>query len=116
MGRRIRLVWGVIPFDNAKEAAVAEGLNVIPVKSLAEAVDYLLGVKKILPFKVDINTMFNKQNAIQLISPMLKVRNTSNVRSKLQNQADTTFRQPDNPKDNKKGHLLLESNEFSCLR
>ncbi len=50
----------IVPLDNAKEAAVAEGLNVIPVKSLTEAMDYLSGIKEIPPFKVDINTMFNK--------------------------------------------------------
>jgi len=43
----------IVPVDNAKEAAVVEGIEVIPVNSLLETVDFLSGEKKIIPKTVE---------------------------------------------------------------
>ena len=48
----------LVPADNAAEAAVVAGLQVIPVQNLREAAQFLEGEIKIAPTKVDIAGMF----------------------------------------------------------
>jgi magnesium chelatase family protein len=48
----------ILPADNAREAAVVEGLDVIPVKGLKEAVDFLEGKVVIGPLRIDIREVF----------------------------------------------------------
>src|SRR5882724_4791515 len=43
-----------VPADNAPEAAVVAGLQVIPIRNLREAASFLEGETKIAPTKVDI--------------------------------------------------------------
>ncbi len=50
----------LLPPENAQEAAMAQGLNVYPVASLKEAIDFLNGEKEIDPFSVDIEQVFEK--------------------------------------------------------
>lgn len=50
----------LVPAENAAEAAVVEGLNVIPVTSLRQAVLYLQGEETIVPHRVDVATLFSK--------------------------------------------------------
>jgi magnesium chelatase family protein len=47
--------------ENADEAALVEGLQVIPVDSLKDAAEYLSGSKKIEPYKVDIHSLFQSE-------------------------------------------------------
>ena len=52
---------GVIaPAANASEAAVVNGLNVIPADNLREAADFLAGGKIISPLKVDTESLFDQ--------------------------------------------------------
>ncbi|MDD5705859.1 MAG: YifB family Mg chelatase-like AAA ATPase [Kiritimatiellae bacterium] len=44
----------LVPADNAEEAAVVDGLDVYPVRSLRQAADFLRGDLKIVPLKVDL--------------------------------------------------------------
>ncbi|MGI8908820.1 MAG: YifB family Mg chelatase-like AAA ATPase [Candidatus Sumerlaeaceae bacterium] len=48
----------LVPAENAAEAGVVEGLDVIPVSSLAAAVGYLNGTEQILPHRVDLQQVF----------------------------------------------------------
>ncbi len=48
----------LLPEENGKEAAVVEGIDVIPVDNLKTAVDYLNGDKSIEPFKLDLQQEF----------------------------------------------------------
>lgn len=48
----------ILPADNAKEAAVVKGLTVLPVRTLREAVDFLLGKITIDPTVVDSKEVF----------------------------------------------------------
>ncbi|HMP72511.1 MAG TPA: YifB family Mg chelatase-like AAA ATPase [Kiritimatiellia bacterium] len=48
----------IVPSDNAEEAAVVEGLTVIPVASLREAVDFLAGTHPIPPCRIDLEEVF----------------------------------------------------------
>ncbi len=52
----------IVPAENAPEAAVVAGLQVIPVQNLREASGFLEGQVKIPPLKVDIAKMFEQPN------------------------------------------------------
>lgn len=49
-----------LPRDNAKEAAIVKGLNVYPVSSLDEMIDFLIGNGKILKYEDDGNIFENE--------------------------------------------------------
>jgi len=48
----------IVPIDNAPEAAVVEGVDVIGVAALADAVGFLTGLLDIEPTTVDVNAVF----------------------------------------------------------
>ena len=50
----------LVPIDNAKEAAMAGGVEVYPVRSLTEAIGFLEGSVDIQPFTVDIASLFEE--------------------------------------------------------
>jgi magnesium chelatase family protein len=52
----------LVPTDNAAEAAVVAGLQVIPVQNLREAVGFLGAEIKIAPTKVDIGRIFEQDH------------------------------------------------------
>ena len=51
----------LVPPDNAAEAAVVEGLEVIPVKNLREAAGFIAGSVPITPTHVDTQALFEHQ-------------------------------------------------------
>ena len=51
----------IVPKENANEAALVEGLEVIPVTKLREAADHISGKVKIKPHQIDIETLFKKE-------------------------------------------------------
>ncbi len=50
----------LVPVENAAEAAVVAGLQVIPVQNLREAAQFLEGKIKIAPLKVDVAKLFDQ--------------------------------------------------------
>jgi magnesium chelatase family protein len=52
----------LVPAENAAEAAVVEGLQVIPVQNLREAAQFLEGEIKIAPVKVDFAKLFEHKH------------------------------------------------------
>ena len=50
----------LVPKDNAAEAAVVNGLQVIPIQNLREAVGFLEGEVKISPTRVDLASVFDQ--------------------------------------------------------
>src|SRR5512135_93986 len=50
----------MVPPENAAEAAVVAGLQVIPVRNLREAISFLEGETKISPTKIDIAKIFDQ--------------------------------------------------------
>jgi magnesium chelatase family protein len=56
----------IVPFENAEEAAIIEGLNVIPVTSLRECVGWLQGNVNIPPAAVDRDKIFQVLNDFPL--------------------------------------------------
>lgn len=59
-GRRDDLRGILVPTDNAPEAAVVEGLEVIPIDSLAQAVAFLGGEIDIDPYPCELDTLFEQ--------------------------------------------------------
>ncbi|MCL1921115.1 MAG: YifB family Mg chelatase-like AAA ATPase [Kiritimatiellaeota bacterium] len=50
----------LVPADNAEEAAVAEGIDVYPVRHLREAVDFLTGQLQLQPMKVSLSDLIQR--------------------------------------------------------
>jgi magnesium chelatase family protein len=50
----------LVPAENAAEAAVVSGLQVIPVRNLREAADFLEGDVKVPPARVDVVSLFDQ--------------------------------------------------------
>ena len=50
----------LVPVENAAEAAVVDGLQVIPVQNLREAAQFLEGEIKIAPTRVDVAKIFDQ--------------------------------------------------------
>ncbi|MBM3831450.1 MAG: ATP-binding protein, partial [Verrucomicrobia bacterium] len=48
----------LVPADNAAEAAVVQGLQVIPIRNLREAAGFLEGEVRVAPAKVDLEKLF----------------------------------------------------------
>lgn len=55
--RRIGCRAILVPFENAEEAGVVRGIDVIPIKTLQEAIQYLNGEREIEPVFVDIQEL-----------------------------------------------------------
>ncbi len=55
----------IIPEENAREAAMARDLEVIPVKSLNDAVNFLNGDDSYTPFTVDLHEIFSRHRDYQ---------------------------------------------------
>lgn len=53
----------IVPEANAAEAAVIEGIDVIPVRSLRQAWDFISGEKRILPFNLDRRAFFESHRS-----------------------------------------------------
>jgi magnesium chelatase family protein len=51
----------LVPAENAAEAAVVDGLQVIPIQNLREAAQFLEGEIKIAPLKVDLAKLFEHE-------------------------------------------------------
>ena len=62
--RRLRGL--IVPAENAAEAAVVEGVDVIPVGSLSEAAGFLSGELVIEPASVDLDTVFAAESHYEL--------------------------------------------------
>ena len=50
----------IVPRDNAKEAAMADGLSIYPVSTLEETAAFLTDERRIEPFQLDIDSVFTE--------------------------------------------------------
>jgi magnesium chelatase family protein len=59
--KREKNIEGILlPKENAREAAIAEGLKIFPVESLVETINFLNGTQLPEPFNVDIKEIFSE--------------------------------------------------------
>jgi len=72
----------LVPVENAPEAAVVEGLQVIPVPNLRAAAQFLEGEIKIAPAKVDLAALFTQETDDAL--DFAEVRGQENVKRALE--------------------------------
>ena len=72
----------LVPAENAAEAAVVDGLQVIPVQNLREAAQFLEGEIKIAPVKVDIAKLFEHESDDEL--DFAEVKGQENVKRALE--------------------------------
>lgn len=56
--KRLGINKVVLSKENAKEAAIVKGINVIPVETLKDVIDYLNKEKDIVPYAIDIEGIF----------------------------------------------------------
>lgn len=52
----------LVPTANANEAAVVDGIEVIPVGTLTEAVEFFNGVNDIPPHRIDVQAVFQRES------------------------------------------------------
>lgn len=50
----------IVPYENAMEASVAEGVQIFPVHNLSEALNFITGELNIEPFTTDLSQLFNQ--------------------------------------------------------
>lgn len=72
----------IIPKENAKEAAIVDGIDVIGVNSLKEVVKYLNNEIQILPEKIDTGEIFN--NNYQYALDFADVKGQENIKRALE--------------------------------
>ncbi len=51
----------IVPYENRKEASVVAGLQVYPMKNLAQAVSFFRGTAQVLPETIDIQSLFEEE-------------------------------------------------------
>lgn len=59
--RELNIKRCIVPYDNKDEACVLEDMEIIPLKNLKEAVDFLNGDKEIIPYK-NRNLFLDEEN------------------------------------------------------
>ena len=55
----------ILPEENANEAAVVSGIDVIPVATLQQAMDHLNGSERIKPHRLDMDEVFSNSSAYE---------------------------------------------------
>ena len=80
--RRMGLRGLLLPAVNAAEAAVIEGIAVIPIDSLSDAFDMLRGEKVIRPTRVDVRSLF--ENSRDASIDLADVRGQEHVKRALE--------------------------------
>jgi magnesium chelatase family protein len=56
----------IIPKENAEEAAVVNGVEVLAVESLPEVVEFLSGIREISPTNIDVSQVFSQSRQYQI--------------------------------------------------
>jgi magnesium chelatase family protein len=72
----------LVPADNAAEAAVVTGLQVIPIQNLREAASFLEGEIKIAPTRVDVEKIFDRNHDEEV--DFAEVKGQENVKRALE--------------------------------
>ena len=72
----------IVPFENALEASIVEGIEVIGVKNLSEVIDYLNSKIQINPIKSNISEMF--KNSIKSNLDFSEVKGQESIKRALE--------------------------------
>lgn len=80
--KRLGIETIVVPKENAKEASVVEGMEVLGAESLNQVVNYLSSKVIIPTYKTDIKNLFSKQNKYLL--NFSEVKGQENIKRALE--------------------------------
>ncbi len=80
--KRLGIETIVVPKENAKEASVVDGIEVLGAESLNQVVDYLNSKITIPTYKTDIKNLFSKQNKCLL--DFSEVKGQENIKRALE--------------------------------
>jgi magnesium chelatase family protein len=81
--RRKQLKGMVVPRENGKEAAMVEGVDVYPVSSLKETVEFLnVDHNRLAPLQVDVNELFRHEQ--KYMADFADVKGQENVKRSLE--------------------------------
>ena len=72
----------IVPKENAKEAAIVQGLKVIPAYTLLDVIEYLNKQKQIEEVKVNTDEMFNSYN--KYVFDFSEVKGQENIKRALE--------------------------------
>lgn len=53
----------ILPEENAREAAIVDGIDIIPVAHVQQAIDFLKGKKSIEPMRIDTHALFQTHDS-----------------------------------------------------
>lgn len=80
--KRLGIQKVILPIENAKEAAVVEGITIIGAKDLQEVIEYITGKIDIPPTRIDIHNLFQNQNTYPF--DFSEVKGQENVKRALE--------------------------------
>lgn len=80
--KKLKIQRIIVPKENAKEASVVEGIEVIGVESLQQVVKYLNNKEKIKPEKADIKELFSN-NKTELLD-FSEVKGQENIKRAIE--------------------------------
>lgn len=80
--RRLGIEKVIVPVENSNEAAIVDGIDVIGVKTLKEVVEYLNGLIKLTPNKINVKTYFEQNNKYLL--DFAEVKGQENIKRALE--------------------------------
>ena len=80
--KRLGIEKIVVPIENAQEASVVEGIEVLGAKDLVQVVDYLNSKTKIPIYKTNIEKLFDTQNKYML--DFSEVKGQENIKRALE--------------------------------
>ena len=80
--KRLGIEKIVVPIENAREASVVEGIEVLGAKDLVQVVDYLNSKTKIPVYKTNIEKLFDTQNKYML--DFSEVKGQENIKRALE--------------------------------
>lgn len=80
--KRLGLNKIIVPEENAKEAGIVKGIEVIPAKNLRQIINYLNKEEEIEPIKIDIDEIFKSNNEYKF--DFSEVKGQENIKRALE--------------------------------
>lgn len=80
--KRLGMKKVIVPDENAKEAGIVKGIDVIPAKSLIQVVNYLNKKENIEKIDINIEELFNENNKYKL--DFSEVKGQENIKRALE--------------------------------
>lgn len=80
--KRLGIEKIIVPIENAKEASVVEGIQVLGAESLVQVVKYLNSETNIQTYKTNVEELFNKQN--EYLLDFSEVKGQENIKRALE--------------------------------